>query len=295
MSEFGEVDQAEISKLKERKSLSESRGRSSLTEMASVPEVEAPIKREFDDFLTIAGLPSKNLFYDNNITGQALVVDDCLLLNSVNADNSFERFTDIFSRRILGINPYQILKCDEIYLALWLRYTAYPNKAFPGLKYNCTSCKEHIGYEESQFYFDELTIDVPDLDEMWAKYSQHNGRMLITLPESKEEVLIEPRRRGHQFRVNKYIKMNFGKKVPSDIDKFKLNIGVLIDTTDDLTSVITWMSQLSNTDFAYLSSEVDNNSITADIPVIKTKCPMCQEVTPIPGYIFRGSIYLPKS
>jgi len=298
MSNFGELSEEEAKVLREMRSKPQGEDLSPTnTSISPIQEDSsqqmARANTSFSDFIEIDNLPSGNLFYNESLSGQALKLDDCIVLNGIDETNNYDRFTEIFSRRIKGVHPSDILVCDEMYISLWLRNSAYPNKSFPGLPYTCNSCKLDIPLDMSEFYFNEMKITVPDLDVVWEKYKEHNGKMLVTLPESKEDVYVVPRKRGHRYRIKKYIKERLGNRQVDDLLNFKLKLAVVIDNSMDLGSTVEWMGELSLEDFTYLKSVVDKYSVVSALPIIKGQCPSCQETNPIPGYVFQGSIYLP--
>src|SRR6185369_4155293 len=85
----------------------------------------------FETFMELDGIPSKGLFYKGKLKGQALKVEDILLLSNFDENNVQEKFHEIFARRIAGATPREILVCDELYLAFWLRKAAFPDLGFP--------------------------------------------------------------------------------------------------------------------------------------------------------------------
>jgi hypothetical protein len=290
---YGELSSEEVEALKNKKSLVQSDQGTSITQENVELTTEPKLNQSFADFVNISRIPSKNLFYPVELQGQALKINDCIILNGIDADNNHELFNEVFLRRIKGIHPDDILVCDEMYIALWLRYTAFPSKPFPGLPYTCTHCHTNIPLDMSEFYFDEMSIEVPDLDELWEKYKLHGGKLLVTLPNSKEEVFIVPRKRGHKQRIKRFVKNRLGNQEVDKVLDFKLKMAVVIDMPGDLANTLEWMDNLDLEDFTYLKSNIDKYSVVSSLPKIEGQCPSCQEVTPIPGYVFQGSLYLP--
>ena len=73
--------------------------------------------KDYDNFIELTGLPSGGRFYNAPIYGQPLKVTDILQIQNVDESNVNQRFSEIFSRRFRGIDPYEILVADEILLS----------------------------------------------------------------------------------------------------------------------------------------------------------------------------------
>ena len=89
------------------------------------------VVKQYDNFIEIDGLPSQGVLYRDTLMGQALKVEDLLQIQTLDETNVTQRFTEIFGRRLRGIDPLEILLVDELYISLWLRATSFPNYGFP--------------------------------------------------------------------------------------------------------------------------------------------------------------------
>ena len=297
---YNELTDEEVAALRNRNSVPsavstpiQEQYQDSIDDINVSPVVEEKITRKFDTFIDIPGLPSKSLFYNNTLQGQALKVDDIILLSGITASNQFSRFTDVFTRRIMGAGALDILEADQVYLAMWLRYTAYPNIPFPGREYQCNHCKTNVGMEDSQYYFEQMTYEIEDIDDIYDEYNSHGGFIPVELTDRTVKIL--PLRRSHQQRISMFIKKFYGTEERiSTTDKLKLELLSNVDVGLPLREAIDWLSNISPEDFMKLVNNREKYSIKAQLPKINATCVSCGEDTPIPGYVFRGSLYIPK-
>jgi hypothetical protein len=255
---------------------------------------EAP-KDSYETFLTIEGLPSKGMFYNSPIKGQALKVEDILLLSNFDEDNYQDKFNEVFLRRIMGAKPREILTCDELFLAFWLRESSFPNIGFPGEGHVCKHCKFENPEGTVTFGLKNMSFEIKDFGKKMAEFKAGNGKVTITLPITKKEYKISLSKRGHTDRYREVIKRDYtqnGIKAPDDIVAVLPLASVLNVGDEDIRDVVTGIKSLPSLDFVYLTKQVMKYSL-APIPEVSMPCLNCKEVTPIIGYTFPVNFYFP--
>ena len=269
------------------------------TKMASVgaidvgPTSQANMPPPDDTFLEIDGMPSAGTFYQGQVYGQPLKVNDLLLIQSVDEKNVSSRFDQIFNRRLWGIKSGDILVIDELFLALWLRATSFEGYDFPAMPFVCTNCSYEAKPDESAFNWGDISWDVTDIEETMKLHEK--GYYETVLPKSQIPVKIYLRRRKHMTAVLDLLKKdfwNFNKEVSNEYYELLLMSVVLDIGANDLKQTAAYIQELPAVDFITLLKEINKSSIDAE-PIINTRCPRCQEANPVKGYPFRPDIYLP--
>ena len=258
--------------------------------------VAAPDNRanEQSNFLEIHNLPTRGYFYQQPIFGQPLVVNDLLLIQGLDEKNVHNRFTEIFQRRIQGINPLEITIADEIYLSYWLRENTYPGFDFSCIGYQCNHCQHEFKDDENGgMKFTELSFEIKNLDELLKKYNRQ-GIAEFTLPSGKLIRLVVPRR-GHISRVQAILKRDYydyGTQ-PSETDEELYHLLVTVDVgVSDLRDRVDIVKSMSPVDYIELRKILKNNAFRANVSGQFT-CPICQETTKIRSYPFRPEIFFP--
>lgn len=271
------------------------------TKMASVGAIDTGPASQINmpppdsTFLEIDGMPSGGAFYQSQIYGQPLKVNDLLLIQSVDEKNVTNRFDQIFNRRLWGINPGEILIIDELFLALWLRATSFEGYNFPAMPFACTSCGYEAKPDEASFNWPDISWDVTNLEEIQKLHEK--GYYETVLPQTQIPVKIYLRRRKHMNMVNDLIKRdfwNYGKEPSNEYYELLLMSVILDIGANDLKQTAAYIQELPAIDFVTLIKEINKASVDAE-PVINTSCPRCQEVNPVKGYPFRPDIYLPTN
>lgn len=260
-----------------------------------VQEATATPQTQYETFLEISNLPSKGMFYSAPIKGQALKVEDILLLSNFDNDNYQDKFNEVFLRRIQGSKPREIVACDELYLAFWLRESSFPGIGFPGDGHICKHCGFENPPQSVTFSFKDMTFTVKDFDKISKEFKEGNGKIVVVLPQSKKEFTISLPRRGHNDRYMDVIKKDYtvnGAKPPKDIEQLLpiaslLNIGI-----QDIRDVVQEIKALPLMDFGYLVKKVTSCTMNPEIEVAMP-CLKCQEVTPTSGYSFPADFFLP--
>lgn len=260
------------------------------------PIQQAETAVDYDTFIPIVGLPSGGSFYRGHISGQPLKVEDLLLIQTINDKNYYRVFTEIFSRRIRGIDPHEILLSDEIYFALWLRANSYPGYNFPHDGFTCenSECGINVPSGSVEFGFGDMEFNVPSLDEIRGEFAG-GDRAVITL-NSGLKIGISMRRRKHMARVENILKRDYYDYggTPSDELVRLLNVASVVTIGDhsDIMDVVAKLRSLRPIEFVEILKHIKRLTIPSE-PTIKLKCPACGEVTQFTGYVFRPEFFLP--
>lgn len=261
------------------------------------PQQPAPVTSvSYENFIPIEGLPSGGSFYQNTLSGQPLKVEDLLLIQTINERNWYKVFTEIFSRRIRGVDPHNILVCDEIYLALWLRANSYPGYNFPHDGFYCSNpdCGVEVPSSAVEFGFLDMDFATPQLQVVMAKFGGRNSTTLTL--KSGLEVTMQMKRRTHLARVEAVLHRDFyayGNNPPDELRQL-LNIATIVNFGDgmDVMDTVARLRQLTVMDFSDLISQIKRYTLSGE-PSIDLKCPACGEVSQFKGYTFQPNIYIP--
>ena len=249
-----------------------------------------------ETYIPIDFLPSGGFFYQNKISGQPLKVEDLLLVQSLNERNSYKVFSEIFSRRLRGVEPHDILVCDEIYLALWLRANSYPGYNFPHDAFTCKNpeCELDIPHGAVEFGFMDMDFTPKNLDVVKAKFGGKNSTILTL--KSGREVTMYMKRRKHMARIESFLNRDyyaFGNR-PSDELVQLLGVASVItfDEGMDIMDVVSGLKSLTPVEFSDLISQIKKYTMTGE-PSIGLTCPACKEVTRFSGYAFQPDLFIP--
>jgi len=147
---------------------------------------------DFNVFTRIGHLPSKGLFYPRELLGQSLKLIDNYFLDDIvdGSANTRTALNAILARRICGINPLDILTCDEAYILHWLRASSFPKHGMSHPGYKCPRCgfstatdallKDfRIGFRNLKFTLSK------DIDSIYALHREH-GYHAGFLPDGRE-------------------------------------------------------------------------------------------------------------
>ena len=254
--------------------------------------------KEYDTFVELTNLPSKGRFYKEPLKAQPMKVPDIILIQGMDENNMTSRFTDIFSRRLRGVSPLDILLIDEYYISLWLRNATFPKYFFPHDGYICNKCKFKVPDEMAEFSFTQIEVktNVNTLTDAFGE----KGFIDEELPVSKQIVKIHPRRRIHLARAEKILEDNYtsqGKEPPEGTaELLHLISPIEIGAVSDLRKIFTYIQSedCDPIDYVELIKICAKYILTEEI-VVNFKCadPNCEEVTSISGYPFRHEIYVP--
>ena len=257
---------------------------------------EAPVVKPttHETFIPISGMPSRGLFYPTTLEGQPLKVEDMLLIQTINGENNFKVFGDIFARRFRGVMTGDLLACDELYLALWLRANSYPGYNFPYDTFECDHCGTEVPPGMVEFNFLDMDFNQANFADVTAKF---NGKdtTIITLKSGKV-VGLRLRRRKHNMRVMDLLHRDYhayGKTPPAKLVQLLYMAVVLDFGTNDLMEAIEHINALEVIDYNSLLNQIKKYSISGE-PEISMKCPACKEVTRFTGYTFQPDFYFPS-
>lgn len=258
----------------------------------SIEESDKTVSKE--TFIDIDGLPSGGSFYSTNLSGQALKVEDILLLSNITDKNVTEKFNNIFLRRIKGIAPRNILACDELFIALWLRESAFPQIGFPSQEFTCLHCDTVNEAGSYHFSLNDIIFDSDKLEEVTKKFIEGNGKYIVKLSNG-EEFKISPLQRGHSEKaLTKISQLEKNKVQKEELEQLKqlVHICINIDTDVTLETTIERVRNLSPVDFLELLKHKNESSLVVE-PIVNIPCSNCKEVTPLQGYPFFLEYYIP--
>ncbi len=256
---------------------------------------ESSVKPAHETFIEITGIPSKSFFYKSIVKGQSLKVEDLLVLSNFDEDNVQDKFNEIFSRRLLGIKAREILAGDELFLAFWLRESAFPDMGFPTIGHTCNSCGFNNPAGSINFSINDVNFEIKDFDKIAAEFQAGNGTVTITLPHSKKEYKIYLRKRGHNERINEFIKKEYyvNNIEPPENIGIVLSLAVVLNVNEQpLKATVDEIKELAPRDFIYLTKQIKKYSLVND-PIINMPCVRCKEKTPVSGYTFLPSTFFP--
>lgn len=272
-----------------------------ITSQHPTPPASSPGSHEkkiYDTFVEIGGLPSKGLFYRNTIMGQALKVEDLLLIQSIDDTNIQSRFDEIFARRLRDVIPSEILLADELYISMWLRATSFPGYNFPSDGFVCSNdtCDFVLDDPSYEIPFNQITWDANILpDEIMKSYSK-DGFVTVSLNSGKR-VDIYMGRRFHTSHMYDIIKKDFyDKDLDIEVEYLDLlRVASIIDIgIPDLRERIEDIKSWNILDFLDLVKLVNKYTLIVE-PIVNHICPKCGEVTSHKGYPFRPEVYIPYS
>jgi hypothetical protein len=231
------------------------------------------------------------------LKGQALKVEDILLLSNFDENNVQEKFHEIFARRIAGATPREILVCDELYLAFWLRKAAFPDLGFPTNGHTCEN--PECGYENppDSVYFDinDVSFDIENFEAIAKEFLEGNGKVKVVMPVSKTEFTISLRKRGHVDRYREVLKKDYyaNNVLPPDGMEELLSLAATLNVgAEDIRETVATLKKLPPMDFLTIAKKVKHYSMI-QTPLIKMPCLKCKEVTLVMGYIFLPSTFFP--
>ena len=252
---------------------------------------------DYEAFSEIRGLPSTGALYGQPISGQAFKLMDLLMLNDIDSENITTVFNELYARRLRGVEPEDILSCDDPYILHWLRASSFPDQPLPGiLWFECPECgkkneapKNSNGFDVG-FYNLDFSI-VGDVKSILAKHV--NGYYAFRLPDGREcDVYL--RRRYHDRlvdeTVNQYMK-DIGKPMPQYLREIiKAAVVLEIEECENLNEKIDYLSNMNVNDATKMFDEINSASLTTVITA-KLKCPKCGKEVKV-FYPFRLDQYI---
>ncbi len=252
---------------------------------------------DYEAFSEIRGLPSTGVLYGNPISGQAFKLMDLLMLNDIDSENITKVFNELYARRLRGVEPENILSCDDPYILHWLRASSFPDQQLPGvIWFECPECgtrneapKNSSGFSVS-FYNLDFTI-VGDVNAILAKHA--NGYYAFRLPDGREcDVYL--RRRYHDRMVDEAVnayQRDIGKPMPSYLREIIKSAVVLeIEECETLNDKINYLSNMNVAAATKMFEEINSASLTTIITARLT-CPKCGKEVRV-SYPFRLDQYI---
>lgn len=252
----------------------------------------------YENFVEITYLPSKGLFYSNKVFGQPLKMEDILQVQTMDDDNLITNLGEIFSRRIRGVTSDEITVADELFLALWLRATSFPNSDHPADGFACTNeeCEFVMKDPAYTVKFQQITFDAPNMPDDLYEHYKTTGIAEDILASTGQKVAIEIRRRYHTRLIHDILDEDYYSKdiLPSKYYRNLLRIASIthIDGIEDLRERAVRIGNLETSESYELIKLINKYSLSAE-PVVNHICPACGEVISVRGYPFRYETYLP--
>lgn len=254
-------------------------------QMSSQEPQEAPERDEL--FLTLNNLPSMGKFYNGPVKAQPLKVMDTIILSNVTNDNYVDRYSEIFSKRIIGIDPKEMFSIDQDYILIWLRENSFPGYTYKAEPYKCSECQRMVA--ASDFYYDQFTFE-SNADEI------ENESFIVEL-ESGLRIEMRMRRRYHDILVDNYIQENFtniGQKVSKEEKELlKLAAVLNIEGCGDIEERADYIEhKLKPSDFVELLAKLKENNMRCKIGA-QVECPHCGASNNA-SFFFRARLFLPN-
>lgn len=258
-----------------------------------IEQINEPVVN-YDAFTQINNLPSGGLFYSGPIYGQSLKLIDMLLLNEVRSYNAVDIFSEIFARRIRGVDPGDIMLCDEVYLLQWLRASSFPNQNMPVSGFTCDNedCKFVMNDMDYAVNFKNLEFTT-NINPSESAKNFTDGVISVTFTDGTV-CDIYPRRRYHDAKLSEWRNNYFDEhdEFPREalLIIVKTAMGIEIGGCDTLDEKIKFMSELSREDSKLLYNTIAKNDIITTVKINHT-CPKCGRRVTTP-YPFRLDEYI---
>lgn len=253
-------------------------------------------RKTYDTFTDVRGLPSEGKFYDAVVMGQSLKLGDIMLLGDIDDDNQYESISELYTRRLRGVAPDDILSADNAYLLHWLKASSFPDQPLP-ITYSmvCPSCEGKIdSYElikDINLRFDDLIFDAGDVDSVLAKHA--NGYYAFTMPDGRE-CNVYLRRRSHDREVNEVMKqyLHDTKKAMPRYMEFILRTAVVIEIEgcENIKEKMDYLENLTPVEADTVLDELNSASLKTEIKA-RIRCPLCGKEVTVP-YPFRFDEYM---
>lgn len=256
--------------------------------------------KDFEAFTEITGWPSRGLFYEDKVYGQALKTIDAFMLSDADSDDITTILTTILGRRLRGISPEDILTADEEYLMYWLRASSYSetDNALPKVPFKCEHCgheyrtADTIGMLPNVTFMDLIfSTEVPPEDT--AAMHAENGYVEFTTYDGRE-CDIYLRRRKHDRIVNEYIEgwEKANKKVFPKYKTLPLSIAAVVEIEDceTMTEKVEYIEEYPLSVRSELLRAVMGAQVVSSTKV-NIKCPNCGGTATVP-YPFRTLAYV---
>lgn len=241
-----------------------------------------------DPYVEISGLPSNGRYYKNQIgmpsklKGMPLKVRDSIILETMGNSLDSALIDTLFSKRLSGVSPGDILVCDELYILAWLREQTF-TKVPLIVDYACDRCN-HYHTDKVVTLSDLIIFNIPEhiTDPISCK-----------LPVSGDEVKIRLMRRKDKMRIINHIRENDSLRVlgPDDTKIYEL-ASVLYGM--GMTDAVEYLENLDPHDFAVINNFHSKLNFgftqTAFMKCEKEECGY-STIVPVP---FQNGFFLPQ-
>lgn len=253
---------------------------------------------DYDAFSDVRGLPSRGVCYPSKLMGQAFKLIDVMTLGDIDEDNVVDIISEVFSRRIKGVKPEDILTCDEAYLLHWLRASSFTDQPLPMYPFECPECKDAItdpkDLENINLTFANLDFTIDgNLEEILEKFNNENGCYTFILPDGRQ-CDIYMRRRSHSIEVDQYLasyKERHKKAAPTGLEMIARSaVLVEIEGCETIHEKIKYIGDLPVSQAKKLLDEMNSVSLNTEITA-NVICPHCGKAVTI-KYPFRLDYYL---
>lgn len=240
-------------------------------------DLSAP-RRDYDAFSLITALPSQGIVYKNSIYGQSLSLVDILLLEGATEYDTVDIFDEILSRRVRGVDPGDILWCDEAYIFQWLRISSFPNIGIPYTRgYVCPECGYNENSPDYQISFKNMDFRM-NTDPAKVVESMPEGYFPFNFSDGREcDVYLRRRRHDRVIQkwLNDYVKKNGQSPKRAYINLSAIAAILEIEGCQTHEDKLNYIANIKNRDDYMLMTEVVNShSLVAENHVVHT-CPRC--------------------
>ena len=245
-----------------------------------------PVDR--DPYIEINGLPSGGRYYKNQfgisskLKGMPLKVRDSIILETMGNSLDSSLIDTLFSKRLSGVNPGDILVCDELYILAWLREQTFTKTPLL-VDYQCDRCGEY--HTDKIVTLNDLIIfNIPDhiTDPLPCK-----------LPVSGDEIKMRLMRRKDKMRIINHIRENDSLRVlGADDTKIYELASVMFGM--GITDAVEYIENLDPHDFAVINTFYSKINFgftqTAFMKCDKEECGY-STIVPVP---FQDGYFLPQ-
>lgn len=168
-------------------------------------------ENDFNAFTRMSRLPSKGLFYKQDLYGQSLKLIDNYILNDIvdEGADSRDAVNVILGRRVKGIMPEDILTIDETYILHWLRAASFTKHGMIHPGFVCEHChfdtEGDPDFAEFRIGFRQLSFELgKDIDALYALHGE-KGYYSGFLDDGRECHVYMHRLR-HANMLNEYVR-----------------------------------------------------------------------------------------
>lgn len=244
-----------------------------------------------EGFIPLDELPSKNLFNTDKLAVQPLKLIDMLVIENMDNDNKLDSFSEIYSRRIRGTDPMDILSGDEQYILQYLRGSTFSGDPYTWGGFTCTQCGCQVKDKDYKIDFSNMRFLTNNNPEDVLKLHSEYGYHPITVTGGTLKTYIRRRRHDYTYKAQcDVIKSRGGTLKKPYLALLNMAIVMDIDTCKTLDDRIRFIANLSKDDSILLMRELAACSFKTVTKVAHT-CPKCGGITVTP-FPFRYSTFI---